>query len=704
LRLRCTRRSLAGMKVPTRMAILSIFTFLAALDEPGSAQGRTHDTRLQPTSTRIVYEAEFYAPFAPETALDMVTRTPGFMLAKIEDEEKLRRGFSGAVGNVLVDERRLAAKSQSIEDVLKRIPAREVVRIELLRGSDVAGDASAAPLLANVVRRREASGGWWQGGFELANRDTPAPNGSFAFAGRHDLREYSIGGNTYALERNLPGDRTVRDEAGRLTAVRANESPREFAEYALNGQVAQPAGAGTLTLTGQMSYSRYHHDETLLTTAPEGERIEDELIPYTESKRAAELGLVWLQSAGRWDVELGALATRRRFASHASSLHFNSAHLQDSTFRQELERNSGESIVRANFTRPLARGRLEAGIEAAVNTLDGATRVSRDLGSGPFPITVPNSNLYVRENRGEAFVSHAWPIDDRWSVDSRVAVESSRLAFSGDAEQGVSLTYVKPHAQLTRALGRHQLHARMFRDVGQLDFNDFVSAVEVADELIHGGNPGLRPQTAWAAELDADLRFANDAALSLRTFRHFLNDVVDFVPTGPIEARVDAPGNIGKGTLTGVEATMRIPLGVVLPAGALEFSGTWQDSDVRDPITGEHRAISGVFSRKLRAEVRQDVPAMKWSWGIAFAGESAITDFRLHETDMTRKSSSLDAFIETTAFARFKIRVQMLSILGAAELRERAFYEPDRNGARTQSEASRRHPGHWWILTLSGPL
>jgi hypothetical protein len=680
------------------MAILSAFTLLAA-PASGSAQDRTPTT-----SARVTYQADFFAPFAPETALDMVTHTPGFMLAKIDDQEKSRRGFSGAVGNVLVDDRRLAAKSQSIEDVLKRIPAREVVRIELLRGSDVAGDASGAPLLANVVRRREIGGGAWQAGFELANRDTPAPNGWFAYGGRHGLTEYSIGGNTYAFERNLPGARTVRDGAGQLTALRANESPREFAEYALNGQGARPLGDGALTLTGQTSYSRYHHDETLLTTSPVGERIEDELIPYTESKRTAELGLVWQRSIGHWDVELGALATRQRFASHVSSLHFDAAYAQDSAFRQQLERDSGESIVRANVARPMAHGRLEAGIEAAVNTLDGTTRVSLDRGAGPSPITVPNSNLFIRENRGEAFVSHAWPIDARWSVDSRFAVESSHLAFSGDTEQAVSLTYFKPRVQLTRALGRHQLHARVFRDVDQLDFNDFLSAVAVADALIHGGNPGLKPQTAWAVELDADLRFPGDAALRVRTFRHFLDDVVDFVPVGPADARIDAAGNIGKGMLKGAEVTLRAPLGKVLPAGSLEVSGTWQDSDVRDPVTREHRAISGVLSRRLRVELRQDVRAMQGSWGIAFADEAARSDFRFRETDLKRKSSSLDAFIETTAFAGFKLRLQTLSILDDAEVRERTFYAVDRTGARTQSEASGWHPGHWWLLTLSGRL
>jgi hypothetical protein len=683
------------MNITTRIAMASVLTLLAA------SQVRAQDP-TPGTNARVTYDAAYYASFAPETAFDMVTHTPGFMLAKVDDEDKVRRGFAGAVGNVLIDGRRLAAKSQTAEDVLKRIPAAEVVRIELLRGSDVSGDASGASLLANVVRRSETGGGAWQAGFELANRDKPAPNGWFAYGGRQELTEYSVGGSTYALERNLPGQRTVHDAAGNLTARRADDSPREFAEYGLNGQAMRPLGEGTFTLTGQAHYSRYHHDESLVTTTPDGDRIGSELIPYTETKRTVEVGLAWQRSIGRWDADFGAIGTRRRFASDVESRRSSAAGSQDSKYRQRLERDSGESILRASFARPVVRGRLDTGVEVAVNTLDGATSASLDLGAGPVPRTVPNSNLVVRENRAEAFASYAWTLNDRWSLDSRLAGESSHLAFSGDTRQDVSLSYVKPRLQLTRAFGPHQLHVRVFRDVGQLDFNDFVSAVEVADALVHGGNPDLRPQTAWVTELDADLRFPGDAALRVRAFRQVIDDVVDFVPVGPADD--DARGNIGRGTLIGAEVVVRMPLAALLPAASLQVSGTWQDSDVRDPVAGEHRAISRVPRHKIQAELRQDLAAMKLSWGLAFAGESSTTDFRFRETDRTRASSSLDGFVETTALKGFKLRLQMLSILDAAQLRERRFYAPDRGGGVTGSEASRWHPGYRWLLTVSGRL
>ena len=647
----------------------------------------------------VSYEAAFYNAFAPRTALDMVRQTPGFLLA--EDAE-LRRGFAGAVGNVLIDGRRVSAKAQSPADLLQRIPTAEVLRIELLRGAEVAGDASGASVVANVVRTPTSGGGAWGLGAEIANRDQPAPNGWFGWGGRRGLTEYSLGGSSYALKRDLPGERAVTDGAGLPDLRRASSSPREFDEYALNGQAARPVAGGQLTVTGQLHTSRYHEDSTLLTTSTAGTPVDSELTPYTESERAGEFGLNYQRGAGVWDLELAALATRKRFHSHVRSTHFDAADLQDFEFTQRLGRDSGETIVSVTGSRAAEDGRVEAGVELALNTLDGAMTLALDFGAGPMQIAVPNSNLSVREERAESFVSTAWPLDARWTLDSRLAVEASRLEFSGDTRQSVSLAYLKPRVQLTRKIGAHRLQARVYRDVGQLDFTDFVAAAEVADDVINGGNPDLRPQTAWALELDLDLRLPRESSLRVRGFRHWLDDVVDLVPAGTPPDRIDVAGNLGRGSLLGVEISARLPLAPLFPGAALKASGTVQSSDVRDAVTFARRPISELPEQRLQVELRDDLPAAKLSWGVAWKSESSSVKYRLREIDAERPSRQLDAFVETTSIPGLTVRLTMLSILDDAQRRERRFYAPDRGGDLAQIETSRWQPGHWWLLSMSG--
>ena len=651
------------------------------------------------SSGRVVYESAFYARFAPRTALDMVNQTPGFTLDVGDNEQ---RGFSGAVGNVLVDGERLGAKSQTLEDVLQRVPASEVLRIEILRGADVAGDASGAAVLVNVVRTPTAGGGTWMAGFEMTNQDNPVPTGRLAWSGRSDDREYSIGVNSYGHDHASEGPRVVSDGDGTLVARRYGGFPHKQSEHAINGQYSQPLGEGKLVLTGQAFYSKYREEFFLRTTDAGGVQLENEVDPFSSITRTGEAGATYQRRVSDWDMTITALATRKRLVDDAVSTHFDAGDVQDFEFAQALRQESGETIARTTFSRDTRAGRLEAGAEAAVNTLDGELDLTLDTGAGPAPVAVPNANLSVEEMRGEAFVSHAWPINPRWSLDSRLAAETSRLSFSGDTEQSVSLTYVKPRVQLTRKFGKHQVQMRLFRDVGQLDFTDFVSTAQLTDDIINGGNPDLRPQTEWAAQIEADLRFASDAALRLRVFHHWLDDVVDFVPVGAPGALIDAPGNIGRGTIDGVEFSLRLPLEALLRGGSLTLGGTWQDTDALDPLTARHRDISDFVESEIKMELRQDLRVAKLAWGLNFYGVTPNYDYRSNEINRFRELRRLDAFVETTAVADTKIRLEMWNVLDDTETRDRRFFTPDRNGMLALRETSRFHPEMWWMLTVTG--
>ncbi|HTU67922.1 MAG TPA: TonB-dependent receptor [Steroidobacteraceae bacterium] len=674
-------------------AALGAALWLCARESPAQ------DSTPVPAADRVVYDAAYYSAFAPRTALDMVEQTPGFVLDAVENDE--RRGFAGAVGNVLIDGQRLGAKSQNLRDVLGRVAAKEVLRIEILRGAEVAGDASGAPVLANVVRTITAGGGTWQAGAEMTNEHRPEPNGQFGWSGRDAALEYSLGGNLYRHDHLSDGRFEIRDGDDRLIARKDQPIPHRNGEYVLNGQVALPLGAGKLSVTGQ-SYL-FTHDETSSqrVTTPDGEPLSDELDPFRERTRTNEAGITWAGAAGEWDVNLTGLATRKQRHWHATATLLDADDAFDSEFDQDVRQRSGESIVRGTMSRALAAGRLEIGAETAINTLDGHTALTLDTGGGAAPVELPNADLRVKETRGEAFASHVWRLSDLWSLDSRLAAETSRLSFTGDTEQSVTLTYVKPRVQLSRKLGRHQLQVRAFRDVGQLDFTDFVSTAELANDSVIGGNPDLKPQTFWAIEVDADLRFTDDAALRVRAFRHFVDDVADIVPIGSPGNRIDAPGNIGRGKVLGAEISARVPLAPVLKGGTLNVSALLQDTEATDPVTGRKRKFSDTYENHLRAELRQDLNAAKLAWGATFEMYTPDTDYRLDETFSFRELRRLDLFVETTWIEDFKVRLEVQSALNGTEWRERRFYSPDRTSTLSGREVGNFYPGHWWLLTVS---
>ena len=74
----------------------------------------------------LAFPASFFAAAQPATAYDMVLRVPGFSFDAGDADV---RGLAGAGGNVLLDGRRPAAKGDTLDAILKRIPARAVARI-----------------------------------------------------------------------------------------------------------------------------------------------------------------------------------------------------------------------------------------------------------------------------------------------------------------------------------------------------------------------------------------------------------------------------------------------------------------------------------------------------------------------------------------------------------------------------------------------
>ena len=131
---------MTALKIPVFCAFIAVTSPLAALAQP--EQGIS------------AYPAAFFADAHPATALDMINRVPGFNL---DTGNNNARGFAGTASNVLVNGARPTAKTDDIQTILKRIPATDVERIEVIRGGAPGIDMQGQTVVANVVRKAEDS-------------------------------------------------------------------------------------------------------------------------------------------------------------------------------------------------------------------------------------------------------------------------------------------------------------------------------------------------------------------------------------------------------------------------------------------------------------------------------------------------------------------------------------------------------------------
>lgn len=667
---------------------------------------------------RVGYDRAFFNQFNPQTALDMVRQTPGFSLDGGAD----RRGFSGAVGNLLIDGLRPSSKNQSLETILSQIPAGQVVRIELLRGALVSGDASGQAVLLNVVRTPSAGSGVFGAGVEYTSREVPAPRGNLSYSGRTGQVEYGAGINVFSQYRDLPGWRRIYDGAGNHIENVDTPSPRDVREITLNGNLAFPLAGGRLSTRGQAEWFRYNADNDFISSTPGGAPMGGLFSDYEEEEHSFEIGADYDRNFGPWAMSLIAL---HNWENETTSEYVQIRDAADALLRtdiQDIENTATETILRAAFSRALSQQhRIELGAEGAFNTMDATLSFSRDAGSGPVLVPIPNSNVLVEEERAELFGVYTWRPSDNWSVEGRLAWETSTLNFEGDANEEVELNYWKPSLQLTRTFGgNNQLRVRAYRDVDQLDFGDFVSNAAIADAIIAGGNPGLVPQTSWRAEIGADLRFWG-AALSLTLTRHWIEDVADLVnltATVPnpdddpgvigdetIDITFDAPGNIGDGEATSLDVNFNMPLSPIIPGGRITVRGYLWDTEVSDPVTNSARIISYQPESEINVEFRQDFPGLRMAWGINYFKQGEFQVYRFNEIDTNEEGPWVDIFWETTALPNnMRFRIWAANAFDGTVNRVRHFYAPDRTGTLSRTDLRERKfaEAPWVIAQISG--
>ena len=146
---------------------------LAALASPGIALAQegtetpAGDSGAAAPARSNTYDAAFFAPYAPRTALDIVRRIPGFTLDLGNTD---LRGFSGAAGNVVIDGQRPSSKSETLEATLSKIPASRVDRVDVGPGDLYGAQYSGKSQVANLILGRGGAGGLTGNATLSANR------------------------------------------------------------------------------------------------------------------------------------------------------------------------------------------------------------------------------------------------------------------------------------------------------------------------------------------------------------------------------------------------------------------------------------------------------------------------------------------------------------------------------------------------------
>lgn len=675
------------------VAAAAVMTASAAWAQPESGPGSAPDGE----QGVIAYPSSFFTDAQPNTAMDMVARLPGFSF----DGGSGVRGFAGAAGNVLIDGERPTTKSDDLQSILRRIPASQVERIEVVRGGAPGIDMQGKTVLANVIRKGGAS---VTGLVSIVNMfvydGRNAPGIRLEGARRADGKSLEGSFVSAAFHDDGAGDGPLvqQDASGAVVERGQMQSEGDGQQMVGTGAYATPLAGGKFRVNARLFVQRYYF----------GERDDFDVGGYSagdrefEERREGEIGM-------RYGRDLGP-------RTKLESLFIQQWKEQDFNLRftagpdEELFSNArtlGETIGRASVNfRQSDKMSFEFGGEGAFNWLESGTAYSVN----GAPIALPAANVRVEERRGEVFATSTWNVVPTLSLETGLRYEYSTITSEGDVVLEKSLQFAKPRVVATWSPNdRNQLRVRVEREVGQLNFGDFVAGSQInTGGGVSAGNPDLDPQQAWVAEVAYERRFWETGAVTF-TVRHMeVTDAIDRAPevvvstcplvggvpdtSSPACTRYDRPANIGDGTRDQVQIDFTLPLDRVgLKGGSLRGFHIWRDSEVIDPTTFDPRRITGEHEADWELHFTQDFPQWKLTWGVDVFGGWEETYWRYNRVETVKLRTFVVPYVEYKPRKDLQFLLQFQNATQRDLVREQAFYTGSRDTGALQLRETRTY-------------
>jgi hypothetical protein len=624
---------------------------LAAAGPAGAADG------APPQS----YPPAYFTQFQAATAMDMATRLPGFVF----DAGNPSRGVAG---NVLINGKRPASKTEPLGDVLGRIPAAAVERIDVINGGAGGIDMQGYPTVANLVLRQ----------MDLVSASTTA---SSYLTTDGDLTP-SLEGN-YSLKR---GDKSINltlgwtrspdtsQGQGRKTTVYAGQAPSAevtMAGAGVSGNKVAKWNYGQDLLDGQLTWNGAVNPWTYQSQA----RYDTEtgaLNSNDNAGRTIEQGLAYTRDLAP-GASLDLKALYRTSEVDAESAFSASGH----TSYAVTTTNATEQVLAAQMSWQALNGVvLRGGIERAVNTNDSANSYQANAGAA----AVPTGSAWVQEERVEGQLSSVWQFDNALSAEAGLKVSHASLSVGADQPEARAHYYPKPRLRLSMSpTPSLQLRLRLEREVSQLNFGDAAAYFGLADETLRSEYPELVPAKTWLCEGALEYRFWDRGAAVLSYTQSHISDVIDRMPMRTASANYDAAGNIGDASADSVTGMLNLPTDDwALPQGLLKLSTTWRSSSVTDPTTQETRRLSGEQPLAWRIEFSQDLPRQRTAWGFSVDNGWSNDSWQIADRGTSSGSGWARAFVNYRPAANVMVTLELNNLTSRTISYDRTHYTGDR--------------------------
>jgi hypothetical protein len=647
---------------------------------PAAAVAQPSDPALMPApqpaaaGARRIFTPADFARFAPKTAYDMLVQVPGFTIRTADEE----RGLGQASENVLINGQRIANKSGGATDELKRIGAANVERIELVEAASL-GIAGLSGQVANVIVKASNKGSGqfeWRPDIRAHFAEPNLFRGSISYSGTKGPVDYTFtlkddtGRGAYGGKVRLYDANGVNFENRHEVLHNESETVTMSGKFKLDGP---GSSVGNLML-GYTPYwspghledrrTRLDNDDRRRVTATKlkGWRY-DVNADYEFAFGPGRLKLIGLR---HFDHEPIVTTQVTRFDSGADS----------EGVRFSRDSRIAETVGRAEYGWKTGKNDWQVSFERAFNSLDQRGALFELNGDGEFEeVDFPEGSGEVQEVRYEAVGTFSRPLGPNLDLQVAAGGEISKLErVDGDLPPR---KFFRPKGSITlgwRPAKGWDASLKLRRRVGQISFYDFLAQPKLQEDRENSGNPNLVPPQSWEVEAEVGRELGAWGKTRLKLYAHRIDDIIDIIPIGEDG---EAIGNLPRATRLGMESTSTILFDPIGWKGAkLNLTLGFEATSVRDPLTGEKRAISGNLDRWAEVTLRHDIPGSKLAWGIAASHNHYAKSFFLTEVNREWEGPVFaDLFVEHKDVMGMTVRFTAGNVLNARHRFDRVVFD-----------------------------
>ena len=291
------------------------------------------------------------------------------------------------------------------------------------------------------------------------------------------------------------------------------------------------------------------------------------------------------------------------------------------------------------------------------------------------PITGSRQSNTVTADDRQVFASADWTPVPAVTLSAGAKSEEMRVSSRGLGDGADQYRYARPSASATAQLWNGaQMEISSEDNVSPVNPYDFAALAQA-----NPANSDLRvaPNREWRNQASLTQNLDHGASLSAVVTQARIESTTELAVTS---GGATVPASISGGTRQQFDANLSMPLsGIGLPDTTLSSHATVRQSQIRDPLTGQSRRVSGEVPREASVKLTHKDDKHHLEWGVTGNLGTGQSFYQPAQITKLRTDGGVGAFI-TYKPGKYIVSLNANGLLGGTRSQTDTFYNGTRMG------------------------